>query len=34
MSAKHSAKAEYICSTSKLRGDNVMIASKICSRFK
>jgi len=34
MSAKHSARAEYICSISKLRGENVMIASKICSRFK
>ena len=34
MNSKHAPKAEYICSTSKLRGDNVMIASKICSRFK
>ena len=34
MSAKHSPRAEYICSISKLRGDNMMIASKICSRFK
>ena len=34
MNARHAPKAEYICSTSKLRGDNVMIASRICSRFK
>lgn len=37
ITAKNLNSAEYICSTSKLRGNDdnkPMIASKICSRFK
>lgn len=37
ISSKNKDKAEYICSLSKLKGDNTnktMVSSKICSRFK
>ena len=37
ITSKHLQKAKYICSTSKLRGNDSnkpMIASKICSKFK
>jgi len=37
ISSKNKNKAEYICSLSKLRGNNTnktMVSSKICSRFK
>jgi hypothetical protein len=34
ISSSNVDKAEYICSTSKLRGDSMMVSSKICSRFK
>jgi|TARA_R110000765_G_scaffold217846_1_gene322459 hypothetical protein len=37
ITSENKDKAEYICSLSKLRGNNTnkpMIASKICSRFK